>query len=329
MIYKVTAILLLSLFVFANANSQQVYFPKNIPTDSATLSQRMYVLARNVTKILKITPKDKRDGEYYGSLFALQTMMYNYAGSLKSLDSVRTFITKIGLSAEEARGYLNIYDDYNNIKILQQAGDTRSVQELFSWSLPIVLGSFKGNAFNLATEPYSSTEAGIEAEWQATLTKARVRKNDSIYIDSAIMFAQAYLKHFVYKPVLTIGKRATIAANNANFIIQDSTLITMRDGVKLSAVIVREKKVTTPQPVVLMSSIYSSDDETIAAKGIASRGYVGVILNTRGKYVSDAAIEPWEHDAQDTYDAIDWISKQPWCNGKVGMYGPSYLGFTQ
>lgn len=37
----------------------------------------------------------------------------------------------------------------------------------------------------------------------------------------------------------------------------------------------------------------------------------------RGKYVSDAEIAPWEHDAEDTYDAIDWVSKQEWCNGKV------------
>jgi hypothetical protein len=40
-------------------------------------------------------------------------------------------------------------------------------------------------------------------------------------------------------------------------------------------------------------------------------------------------MEPFEHDAKDAYYIIDWISKQPWCNGKVGMYGGSYLGFSQ
>jgi predicted acyl esterase len=64
-------------------------------------------------------------------------------------------------------------------------------------------------------------------------------------------------------------------------------------------------------------------------KEAADRGYVGVMAYTRGKRFSKSEIYPYETDGKDAYDVIDWISKQPWCNGKIGMYGGSYNGFTQ
>ena len=54
-----------------------------------------------------------------------------------------------------------------------------------------------------------------------------------------------------------------------------------------------------------------------------------MIAFTRGKRFSPDEIVPYEHDGSDCYDVIDWISKQPWSDGRVGMYGGSYNGFTQ
>jgi putative CocE/NonD family hydrolase len=61
----------------------------------------------------------------------------------------------------------------------------------------------------------------------------------------------------------------------------------------------------------------------------ADRGYVGVIAYTRGKWNSPGEPLAYETDGRDAYDVIDWISKQPWSDGRVGMYGGSYNGFTQ
>ncbi|MEO9071091.1 MAG: CocE/NonD family hydrolase, partial [Ginsengibacter sp.] len=114
-----------------------------------------------------------------------------------------------------------------------------------------------------------------------------------------------------------------------NFIVEDSALITMNDGAKISAVIVRRKDMTTPQPVVLVYDIYAGPVDIGRAEEIAVHGFIGVVVDTRGKRLSPQQIEPFEHDAKDAYQIIDWISKQPWCNGKVGMFGGSYLGFSQ
>jgi hypothetical protein len=112
--------------------------------------------------------------------------------------------------------------------------------------------------------------------------------------------------------------------------IQDNVLIKTRDGTTISAIVVRKKGDTNPKPAILQFTIYvreSRDLQTL--KNAVDKDYVGVIAYTRGKRFSPNEIFPYETDANDVYDVIDWISKQEWCNGSVGMFGGSYNGFTQ
>ena len=117
---------------------------------------------------------------------------------------------------------------------------------------------------------------------------------------------------------------------NEDYNIQD-VLIETRDGAKISAIIVRKKDVTEPQTVILQSTIYVRDKgrDLTTLKQSADKGYIGVIAYARGKRLSPNEIWPYENDANDTYDVIDWISKQNWSDGRVGMFGGSYNGFTQ
>jgi predicted acyl esterase len=64
------------------------------------------------------------------------------------------------------------------------------------------------------------------------------------------------------------------------------------------------------------------------ARLAAARGYAGVVGLTRGKGCSPDKPVPFEHDGDDADTLIDWVARQPWSNGKVGMYGGSYGGFT-
>jgi putative CocE/NonD family hydrolase len=49
----------------------------------------------------------------------------------------------------------------------------------------------------------------------------------------------------------------------------------------------------------------------------------------RGRGNSGGEFEPFANEAKDGYDAIEWFAKQPWCSGKVAMWGGSYAGFDQ
>ncbi len=103
----------------------------------------------------------------------------------------------------------------------------------------------------------------------------------------------------------------------------------MRDGVTVSAVVVKKTGSPARLPTILTVDIYTDPASEIArAKDAADHGYVGVIADTRGKRLGSGPIVPYEHEASDGYDVIDWIAKQPWSDGQVGMRGGSYSGFT-
>jgi len=60
------------------------------------------------------------------------------------------------------------------------------------------------------------------------------------------------------------------------------------------------------------------------------RGYVHVIANVRGTGKSGGQFCNYgPRDVQDTYEIIEWIARQPWCDGNVGMFGVSYYAVAQ
>ncbi|WP_281225504.1 CocE/NonD family hydrolase [Flavobacterium aquiphilum] len=139
----------------------------------------------------------------------------------------------------------------------------------------------------------------------------------------------------VWQLFLSVSAQQTLWGNRQEkegiYSIQDSVMIHTRDGAEISAMIVRKKNDKVPRPVVLQFTIYVRDQgrDIQSLKEAADRGYVGVMAYTRGKRFSRSDIFPYETDGKDAYDVIDWISRQSWCNGSVGMYGGSYNGFTQ
>lgn len=138
---------------------------------------------------------------------------------------------------------------------------------------------------------------------------------------------------FVMKYILlTFCLLASLSAHSEpGYILEDSVMITTRDGAQLSLMVMRKPGSTKPLPALLQFTIYVRDQgrDLRSLREVADSGYVGVIAYARGKRLSRADIWPYEHEKNDAYDVIDWISKQSWCNGSVGMFGGSYNGFAQ
>jgi len=61
----------------------------------------------------------------------------------------------------------------------------------------------------------------------------------------------------------------------------------------------------------------------------AERGYHVLVQDTRGRFDSEGDFEPLTHEAADGRATVDWLAGQPWFNGTLGMWGPSYLGYVQ
>jgi len=102
----------------------------------------------------------------------------------------------------------------------------------------------------------------------------------------------------------------------------------MRDGVTLRADIYRPKA-EGRFPVLLQRTPYNkSGGATFALKAAAS-GYVVIVQDVRGRYTSEGDFYTFKHESDDGYDTVEWAAALPYSNGKVGMWGGSYVGATQ
>ena len=106
--------------------------------------------------------------------------------------------------------------------------------------------------------------------------------------------------------------------------------VPMSDGVRLSTDIYLPNS-DGPFPALLVRTIYDNQAAHLieAAKSFVARDYAVVMQDCRGRFDSDGAWEPYINEAQDGHDTQEWIGSQPWCDGNIGTFGTSYVGFTQ
>ena len=115
--------------------------------------------------------------------------------------------------------------------------------------------------------------------------------------------------------------------------------VPMRDGVMLAANIWRPKA-EGKFPVIYVHLAYDKSSTIHCvqrAQYFVPRGYVFVAIDCRGRYDSDGVPYFFWHtdwrqgrfEGQDVEDCLNWIGEQKWSSGKIGMTGPSYLGFVQ
>src|ERR1051326_177384 len=110
--------------------------------------------------------------------------------------------------------------------------------------------------------------------------------------------------------------------------IERGVRVKMRDGVLLATDVYRPVS-DEKFPVLLERTPYNRTDEAAMANELASHGYVVVLQDTRGRYESGGDFYPFRDESSDGYDTVEWAAQLDRSNGKVGMFGGSYVGATQ
>jgi uncharacterized protein len=104
----------------------------------------------------------------------------------------------------------------------------------------------------------------------------------------------------------------------------------MRDGVILRGDVWRPND-NNSYPALVSRTPYQKErmvgNDFLPYDRAAAAGYAVVVQDTRGRFASDGEWEGfmWHREAPDTYDTVEWVAAQPWCNGNVGLWGISYL----
>ncbi|MFN8842714.1 MAG: CocE/NonD family hydrolase, partial [Chryseotalea sp.] len=120
-----------------------------------------------------------------------------------------------------------------------------------------------------------------------------------------------------------------LAQEKADYKMQWGVKIPMRDGVQLNATLYLPKDRDEPLPVILDLTPYISDSYHSRGKYFSQNGYVYAIVDCRGRGSSEGKFDPFNQEAKDGYDLVEWLAKQSFCNGKVTMWGGSYSGYNQ
>src|SRR5581483_9722825 len=110
--------------------------------------------------------------------------------------------------------------------------------------------------------------------------------------------------------------------------IDPAVPVRMRDGTTLVADIYRPKA-EGRFPVLVQRTPYNRAGGGGLAFSLAEHGYVVVVQDTRGRFDSQGEFYPFRYESQDGYDTVEWAAALPQSNGKVGMFGGSYVGATQ
>jgi putative CocE/NonD family hydrolase len=105
--------------------------------------------------------------------------------------------------------------------------------------------------------------------------------------------------------------------------------VLMRDGIHLDANVFHPFG-SSRYPTILIRTPYDKGaDFNPGYQSFIDHGYAVVVQDVRGRYNSEGIFRPLDQEGPDGYDTLDWIARQPWSNGNVGMIGGSYLGIAQ
>jgi uncharacterized protein len=136
------------------------------------------------------------------------------------------------------------------------------------------------------------------------------------------------LNQFTLSSLLFLLLSPLLTAQTPTVKVQRDVPFKLRDGVTLKADIYRPSA-DGKFPVLLERTPYNKTGGSDFAYKAVAHGYIVVIQDVRGRFTSEGDWYPFLHEAEDGYDTIEWVAALPYSNGKVGMFGGSYVGATQ
>ncbi len=303
------------LAIAARIAAQPFDFPAAAAEDPATLAKAIPVLAEQLIAVYK----DDDRATYLDNLFRLQMVAGRYDDGARTLDSLRAL--RANRSPRQAA---------RDLQYLVLAR-TKSKEPGKSISFADAFRDFVGGLDNRTSGPliraFTVNEGFLRQDLDEALAsrkgKSTISPGEALALIRAYQIDEAYR---VFAPLIT---PLVEEDDRRRYVIEKDIPVKTPDGATVCALMMRPRSMTGRLPTLMQFTIYADPGPMAReARSIASNGYVSVIGFTRGKACSPDAAVPYEHDGADAAALIDWITGQSWSDGRVGMYGGSYSGFT-
>lgn len=307
------------LFFLSYCFSQKLYF-KKIDLENPEFRNKLLTLNKQLIKRYKDNDSEK----YADNYFRLQMLDDNYDGALNTINQIR-------------RTYQESYPYYSKIIGIQFELYLLAKEQAQSNDIRLEYENILKEKYQKL--PIQSKQLISDSfEFKKDFSKNEVKKilkdsivGDSISIKDAVLLCRQYNTYMTIEKTFSIAKPLLKKLDEEEFLVRDSIIVKTKNNKEISFYYVLNKKLNRKEPTILHFTTYlRNDDYHISQSKInADRGYNIVYAYSRGIYLSKDQITPFEFEIEDVNEVIDWIIRQPWSNGKVGMIGGSYDGFSQ
>jgi putative CocE/NonD family hydrolase len=306
--------LLAASWVRADVPDLEFHPPANIedPTTPAVMRD----LAERLLPVYQEPGPDR----YLVNLSALQMVAGDYAAADVSRQAIRDRRRHVDTGQPVGRGV--IYDIYSYAKTIEVENRV-SFSQSFARSFSEVIARLNDHDAYVVTRWLRISPAVYRDALQRSFDQLRAK--DNIDQATAIELIWSYLAYVAYRNFGPLVESLVAEDDARRYTVDNQVTIKIPDGTSIAAMVVRPKSPAKPLPTLLEFTIDGTQDYAMEC---AAHGYVGVVAYARGTHANPRRVVPFQHDGDDARAVIGWITKQPWSDGRVAMFGDGYGGFT-
>jgi putative CocE/NonD family hydrolase len=264
--------------------------------------------------------QDSDPERYLANLSALQMAVGDYAAADISRQSLRERRRKTDFGHPVGRAV--IFDLYAHAKALETQ-DRVTFADAFTTAYRDTIQRFGDHDAFEVSQWLSATPTAFRDSLQVAFDQARAR--DSIDEADAIELIWKYVTFDAYRNFGALVVLLNAENEHRRYTTDEGTVIRTRAGTDISISVTRPSNPPKPVPALLE---FSSRNPSSYTKDSAAHGYAGVFAYRVETRKSSAGIDPFEFEGADAREVINWIAKQPWSDGRVGMYGEGWTAYA-
>jgi len=300
------------------AAAQQMDFHVPAGVDDPTAPATLKDLAE---RVLPVYQEDNPE-RYLNTLGALQIAAGTYDAATATRQTLRE--RRLEIEPDRLDGRATLIDIYAQALAAAQR-DHLPFDQAFQRAYRQTLAGLRdASAYTVTSWHLPSLAASREA---AQRIFEQHRGQDSISVADAADLVRDWVIYDALRRLTPLVPALAAEDEERRYTADEPLVIRSHDGASIRAMMVRPRNAAKPLPTLLEFTIYVNSPNF--ARECAAHGFVGVVAYTRETPGSPYRVVPFEHDGEDARAVIEWIARQPWSDGQVGMYGVSYSGFTQ
>lgn len=304
------------------ARAQDFSFPTGAAGDAAAVEKAMPALAEQVIAAYK----EESRATYLDNFFRLQIVAGRYADALQTLATLHELI--IDPQSPQTAAY-NVQDQiFARAKVIE-GSEGVPFDEAFQRAFREKLRALDDRTSALVIRTFTVQEQFLRPDFENAVAKQKGKS--TITLADALALVRAYQIDEEFRAFAPLIQPLIAEDDSRRYVTEKNVQVKTPDGATVCAHTMRPKGAAQRLPTLLEFTIYNSADPTTLVRDMrrtASNGYASVTGFTRGRACSPDQTIPYEHDGADAAALVNWITRQSWSDGRVGMYGGSYSGFT-